>query len=114
MSAYNDFSNRGLKHVRPWTYPNTFAIIGTASLMAEQATNRDSASWKKAEHIIVDEYQSDGGTWLLPFWHAFISASPGGSPVEQKLYINVGCGRYVVYNEDGRKIGEGRPSEIIV
>ena len=113
MSENRLFSNLGLKQVRPWTYPGTYAVIRASSLMAEQSTNRDSASWKKAEHIIVDEYRSAGGMGLIPLWKLFISATPDDSTVEQKLYVNIGGNRYAVYDADGRKIGEGQPFEII-
>lgn len=113
MTENRLFSNLGLKLVRPWTYPGTYAVIPASSLSAQQSTNRDSASWKKAEHIIVDDYRSDGGAGLLPLWKLFISAAPDDSPVDQKLYVNIGGGRYAVYDTDGRMIGEGRPSEII-
>ena len=113
MAENRLFSNLGLKQVRPWTYPGTYAVIRASSLMAEQSTNRDSASWKKAEHIIVDEFRSDGGAGLVPLWKEFIGAAPEDSPVDQKLYVNIGRGRYAVFDADGCKMGEGLPSEIV-
>lgn len=101
MSAEYEMLKLGMKHVKPWTYPDTYAVIKTASLMAQQSTNRDSASWKKAEYIIVDELYSDFGEELLPAWLYFTAADPAGSASIQKLVIYIGGGQYAMYDAQG-------------
>ena len=100
MGAANFFKSHGMTAVSGRTYPNTYAIATVRNFQGEQLTNRDSASWKKAEHIVVEEIQCDEGLSLLPKWRMLTAAEPVGlSP--QKLYVAIGCGRYAMYDARG-------------
>lgn len=101
-----------LKRVRPLPYPGTYAIISPLSLMAEDVTNRSSASWKKAEHIFVNGFQPDGGDGLLPYWREFMRSDMSTDEHIQKLYINIGDGRYKVFNEKSDAIAVGTLKEL--
>lgn len=100
MGAIDFFRAKGYTPVAGRTYPNTYAVATYKNFMTEQLTNRDSASWKKAEHIIVLECQADKGKSLLPQWRSLTAAEPYGlSP--QKLYVAVGDGLYAMYDARG-------------
>ena len=103
----------GLKKVKSWTYPNTYAVIPATSLMAEQVRNRDSASWKKAEHIILMGLFPDAGAGLLPYWREFAAADPEGKRSVQKFYVRIDKERYAVYDACGQRIGMGPLSEVL-
>lgn len=100
MSAATFFRSHGMTAVSGRTYPNTYAIATFRNFQGEQLTNRDSASWKKAEHIVIEEIQYDEGRSLLPRWRMLTAAEPVGlSP--QKLYVAIGGGRYAMYDASG-------------
>ena len=112
MSAVSFFRSRGITAVSGRTYPNTYAIASSRNFQGEQLTNRDSASWKKAEHIVIEEVLPDQGRGLLPKWRLLTAAEPIGLSV-QKLYVAVGDGRYAMY--DARGVGPtiGALSELV-
>ena len=66
MGAANFFRSRGFTSVAGRTYPGTYAIVRRDSFFAEQVANRDSATWKKAEHVVVEEIQADKGRSIIP------------------------------------------------
>lgn len=100
MGAASFFASRGLTTVAGRTYPGTYSIATISNFMAEQVANRDSASWKKAEHIVIDNIQDDAGRFILSRWRMLTGAEPiGMSP--QKLYVAVGGGRYAKYDAQG-------------
>ena len=100
MDVASFFRSRGMTAVSGRTYPNTYAIATFRNFQGEQLTNRDSASWKKAEHIIVEENQPDQGRSLLPKWRMLTAAEPIGLSI-QKLYVAVGNGLYAKYDAKG-------------
>lgn len=102
-----------LKRVRPLPYHGTYAIISPLSMMAEDVKNRSSASWKKAEHIFINGLQPDEGSGLLPYWREFMSSDMSTDGHIQKLYINIGAGRYKVFDADCKLIAVGTIKEII-
>lgn len=112
MSVQSFFMSRGLTTVCGRTYPGTFAIVRRESFLADQVSNRDSASWKKAEHIVVEEVQSDEGRSILSGWRALTAAEPVGRSV-QKLYVAVSPGRYTEYDADGNALETGTLDELI-
>lgn len=112
MSAAAFFNARGLQKVKGQTYPGTYAVVGADSLLADQVHNRDSASWKKAEHIVVKEIQDDDGRSLLDGWRTLTAAEPYGRSV-QKLYVAIGGVRYVMYDADGHRQGIGTLTELV-
>ena len=89
-----------MTQVRGKTYPGTYAIATIANFNGEQLTNRDSASWKKAEHIVIEDFQQDQGRGILPKWRSLTAAEPIGLSI-QKLYVCVGNGRYAMYDARG-------------
>lgn len=113
MKITDELESLSLKRVRPLPYPNTYAVISPLSLMAEDVTNRSSASWKKAEHIIVNELQPDEGDGLLPYWREFMNSDMSTDKHIQKLYINIGNGRYKSFDSDGILINTGALQELL-
>ena len=101
------FRNMGFRTVAGRTYPGTYAVVPAASFKAEQVHNRDSATWKKAEHIVVREIQADRGSSLLYGWHALTNADPDYSHRIQKLYIPVSTDTYLLYDARGNLKGTG-------
>lgn len=102
MRATEFFRSIGLTTVAGRTYPNTYAVAKVANFMAEQVANRDSATWKKAEHIVIEDiiYNESIIADLLKRWIMLTSAEPYGLS-NQKLYLNLGDNRYAKYNADG-------------
>ena len=111
LNAANFFRSRGLSSVAGRTYPGTYAIVRRDSFFAEQVANRDSATWKKAEHIVIDEVQSDGGRSILPRWKMLTAAEPIGRSF-QKLYVAVDYDRYAKYDAEGSGLAIGHLSEL--
>jgi len=102
MGAASFFRSRNLTTVAGRTYPGTYSIASVSNFMAEQVANRDSASWKKAEHIAIEApmpEESDRRR-ILARWRMLTAAEPFGRSF-QKLYIYVGNGRYARYDAEG-------------
>lgn len=106
MSIADFFRSRGLTTVAGRTYPGTFSIVRRDSFFAEQVANRDSATWKKAEHIVIAEVQHDEGREILPRWRMLTAAEPIGLSI-QKLYVAVSSDLFVKYNARGGLEGRG-------
>ena len=102
MGAASFFASRGLTTVAGRTYPGTYSIATVNNFMAEQVANRDSASWKKAEHIAIETPMPELASHrqLLERWRMLTAAEPFGRSI-QKLYVSVGGGRYAVYDASG-------------
>lgn len=107
MLAKEDIEGLGLKPIRPLVYPGTYAIIKAASLMAEDVTNRSSASWKKAQHIFLDSVIPNKGRPMLAYWNRFCGSRFDGEKRVQFLYVPEGGDRYVMYDIDGKLVREG-------
>lgn len=102
MGAASFFASRGLTTVAGRTYPGTYAIATVSNFMAEQVANRDSASWKKAEHIAIETPMPElvSHRQLLERWRMLTGAEPVGmSP--QTLYVAVGGNLYAKYDARG-------------
>lgn len=112
MNVAMFFTSRGFTSVAGRTYPKTYAIAKKASFLAEQIANRDSATWKKAEHIAVVEIQEDEGRSILPRWKMLTSAEPVGLS-KQKLYVAIGHNLYVKYDANGVCVGKGTLEQIV-
>lgn len=112
MTAESFFKSKGMGKVAGRTYPNTYAIVSPASLLADQVSNRDSASWKKAEHIVIDIVMDDEGQRILSGWRALTMAEPVGLSI-QKLYVKIAYDTYVKYDATGRKLRAGTLHEIV-
>ena len=112
MGAANFFRSRGFTSVAGRTYPGTYAIVRRDSFFAEQVANRDSATWKKAEHIVIEEVQSDRGRSIIPRWKMLTDAEPVGMSI-QKLYVAVDYERYVKYDAAGNVLTVGPLSELV-
>ena len=106
MGAASFLKSQGLTTVCGRTYPGTFSLVRRSNFFADQVDNRDSASWKKAEHIVVEELQSDEGRSILPRWRMLTAKEPVGLSI-QKHYVAIGGGRYARYDAEGHgpKIG---------
>ena len=81
--------------------------------MAEQVMNRDSASWKKAEHIVLREMIEDEiyRNKVVLRWEMLTAAEPVGRSI-QKLYIPIAYEQYAKYNADGVCIGTGSMEDL--
>lgn len=102
-----------LKAVRPRVYPGTYAIISHLSLMAEDVTNRSSASWKKAQHIFIKSLQPDGGEGLLPYWREFMTSEPDGNHNSQFLYVSIGSGVYKKFDGSSNLVQTGTLENVV-
>ena len=112
MGAASFFRSRGFTSVAGRTYPGTFAVVHRDNFLAEQVANRDSASWKKAEHIAIEEVQPDEGCSIIPRWKMLTDAEPVGVSI-QRLYVAIGSDRYVVYDSAGMRLGTGALADIV-
>ncbi len=112
MGAANFFRSRGFTSVAGRTYPGTYAIVRRDSFFAEQVANRDSATWKKAEHVVVEEIQADKGRSIIPRWKMLTDAEPVGVSI-QTLYVAIGYNTYAMYDSLGAYKGEGALSELV-
>ena len=112
MGAAKFFRSRGFTSVAGRTYPGTYAIVRRASFFAEQIANRDSATWKKAEHVVVEEIQADKGRSIIPRWKMLTDAEPVGVSI-QRLYVAIGYDKYAQYDSAGVLQGEGALSDLV-
>lgn len=113
MSPSYFFQQKGLTTVAGRTYPGTYSIASVNNFMAEQVANRDSASWKKAEHIVLSQQLKElvDRNKLLSRWRMLTDAEPVGRSI-QKLYIPIGYDLYVKYDSEGRCVAQGSMEEI--
>lgn len=112
MDVRTILESKGLKNVAGRTYPMTFDIVSASSFRAEQVCNRDSASWKKAEYIVVEDVQSDQGQSLLSGWRQLVIADPDRA-FNQKLFVAIGGGKYKRYGADGTVSAPGFLDELL-
>lgn len=112
MDIRTFLESKGLKNVAGRTYPMTFGIVSASSFLAEQVYNRDSASWKKAEYIVVEDVQPDNGRSLLSGWRKLVMADPDGA-FNQKLFVAIGGGIYIRYGADGMVSAPGFLDELL-
>ena len=112
MNIAGFFRSKGFTSVAGRTYPRTFAIVRRESFLAEQVANRDSATWKKAEHIVVAEIQGDEGRSILPRWKMLTAAEPVGLSA-QKLYVAVASDYFVKYDAQGNFEGRGALPQLV-
>lgn len=70
---------------------------------------------EKAEHIAVESPMPDLASHrqLLERWRMLTAAEPFGRSI-QKLYVNVGQGRYVKYDANGYVVTTGYLEDIVV
>lgn len=102
------FRMKGLTTVAGRTYSRKYSIASVSNFMAEQIANRDFASWKKAEHIVLSQLITDpiDQNRILSRWRMLTSAEPVGRSI-QKLYIPIGYEHYVKYDAEGRRVADG-------
>ena len=107
----NFFQSNGFREAKAETYPKTYTIISESSLLAGQFDNRDSASWKKAELIIlnstIDEEKKKS---ILKNWK--ILAEKDSLRI-QKLLIPSGNDSYEVYDIHGDKTNTKTLKEVL-
>lgn len=113
MSPDAFFRMKGLTTVAGRTYPGTYSMASVGNFMAEQVANRDSASWKKAEHIVLSQQLTEpiDQNRLLSRWRMLTNAEPVGRSI-QKLYVPIGYERYLKYDAEGRCVAEGSMEEL--
>jgi GTPase subunit of restriction endonuclease len=100
----------GVRETKAETYPNTYSLVNGASFLAQQVSNRDSASWKKAEYIILTDSQVSQG--ILNGWKKLTERDPLPSAI-QKLCIPNSGGQFDVYDSQGKLIESNSLDRII-
>jgi len=91
----------GVRETKAETYPNTYSIVNGSSFLAQQVNNRDSASWKKAEYIILTE--SHVSKEIIDGWKKLTEREPLPSAI-QKLCVPTSDDKFDVYDSQGKLI----------
>ena len=100
----------GVRETKAETYPNTYSLVNGASFLAQQVSNRDSASWKKAEYIILTDTQVSQG--ILEGWKKLTERDPLPSAI-QKLCVPASQNQFDVYDSQGKLIESNSLDRII-
>lgn len=101
----------GFRETKAETYPNTYSFVSSDSFLAQQVNNRDSASWKKAEYIILTDVQqvSHG---ILNGWRKLTERDPLPRAI-QKLCVQTSGNQFNVYDSQGNLIKSDSLEKII-
>lgn len=113
MTAYEIESllkKLGVRETKAETYPNTYSLVNGSSFFAQQVNNRDSASWKKAEYVILTEYQVSNG--ILEGWKKLTERDPLPKAI-QKLCVPTLNDTFDVYDAQGHLIDSTTLDKII-
>lgn len=100
----------GVRETKAETYPNTYSLVNSDSFLAQQVSNRDSASWKKAEYIILTDMQVSQG--ILNGWKKLTERDPLPRAI-QKLCVPTSGNQFDVYNSQGNLIKSDSLEKII-
>ncbi|MBO7413696.1 MAG: AAA family ATPase [Fibrobacter sp.] len=100
----------GVRETKAETYPNTYSLVNSDSFLAQQVSNRDSASWKKAEYIILTDMQVSQG--ILNGWRKLTERDPLPSAI-QKLCVPTSENQFKVYDSKGELIDTNSLEKII-
>ncbi len=103
MISFNDI---GYKRVSSFTYPKTYSPVNISSLKAEQVSNRDSASWKKAAVIFIQEAVTEYD--FIPVIKGWRSLASN----DQLLIMNRGA-EYQCYDNFGNMISHGSTDQVL-
>ncbi len=118
----------GLRAANSSTLPGTFSwntknqshLISLASLTADQTDNRDSASWKKAEWVILEApFSADNKEAILNGWRSMTGRDAADNTPRktkiQKLCVptDTTLTRFDVYDASSTLIKSGELNEII-
>lgn len=96
----NFFEKRQIREAKAETYLDTYSVVDSSSFLAQQVANRDSASWKKAQYIVLKD--SENLNEVLNGWKQLTNRDPQ-FPSSQKLCVPVNDGFYDVYDASGEK-----------
>ena len=100
----------GIRETKAETYPNTYSLVNSDSFLAQQVSNRDSASWKKAEYIILTD--SPVTQNVLNGWRKLTERDPLPNAI-QKLCVPTANNQFDVYNSHGILIESNSLDKII-
>lgn len=100
----------GVREAKSETYPNTYSLVSGSSFLAQQVSNRDSASWKKAEYIVLTDSGISQG--ILNGWKHLTERDPLPSAI-QKLCVPSADGDFDVYDARGTLIKHDALDKII-
>lgn len=100
----------GVRETKAETYPNTYSLVNSDSFLAQQVSNRDSASWKKAEYIILTDMQVSQG--ILNGWKKLTERDPLPRAI-QKLCVPTSGNQFDVYDSQGNLIKSDSLEKII-
>lgn len=100
----------GVRETKAETYPNTYSLVNSDSFLAQQVNNRDSASWKKAEYIILTDMQVSQG--ILNGWKKLTERDPLPRAI-QKLCVPTSGNQFDVYDSQGNLIKSDSLEKII-
>lgn len=113
MNAYEItllLNKLGVRETKAETYPNTYSLVNGASFLAQQVNNRDSASWKKAEYIILTDASVSQG--ILEGWKKLTERDPLPSAI-QKLCVPTSHDEFDVYDSQGKLIESNSLDKIV-
>lgn len=110
MNIEQSLEQLGVREAKAETYPNTYSIVGENSFFAQQVNNRDSASWKKAEYIILKETKDLNK--ILDGWKKLTKGDPLPKAI-QKLCILKDNGFFDVYDSQGKLIESNLLDKIV-
>lgn len=100
----------GVRETKAETYPNTYSIVTGSSLLAQQVNNRDSASWKKAEYIILSEAKISEN--ILNGWKKLTERDPLPIGI-QKLCVPSNNDMFDVYDSQGKLVESNSLDKIV-
>lgn len=100
----------GVRETKAETYPNTYSLVSGTSFLAQQVNNRDSASWKKAEYIILTD--SPASNSILNGWKRLTERDPLPSAI-QKLCVPTDDDLFDVYDAQGQFVKTSSLSNIV-
>lgn len=104
MKAEEVFKQAGYHQVQDYTYPGTYVFVTVDNLLSEQAYNRGSKRWTKAESMILDEVLTVEAKkkQVLESWRGVCKFH------DQILYMKEENGTYTAYDYQGNVIGNGQ------
>lgn len=100
----------GVRETKAETYPNTYSLVSGSSFLAQQVNNRDSASWKKAEYVILTDGSVSQG--IIEGWKKLTERDPLPCAI-QKLCVPTLSDEFDVYDSQGKLIETNSLERII-
>ena len=118
MSSKNsipELESYGICEIQPWTCAGTYASPEkkAAAFFADQADNRSSASWKKAEFIVLTDLSNHSLEEILSKWVYILRKDPDAPHNIQKLLIKSDDAIWSLYDHNANLLGKGELQNIM-